>query len=197
MREFQQIEEADDPVLAFVESAPEHTEFEDTPRRWDAFDTALCGAIMLIAKGPTKAELVLYQERRTRTGLQVSGRAALWHLLHRHKLDHGQALHVDLTMLMKLEFKVDLEVYLNALDGILMGLAKPPDEELLHALVEPQLRKCKALAPDFVSYGRAADGAEERTSKHLYDCARRFCARRRREETLAAMTKDTKVMPIG
>ena len=57
------------------------------------------------------------------------------------------------------------------LDSKLAGLAKEPDEEWFLALVEPQLRKCKAMTPEFVPYERADDEAPERSLRFLYERA--------------------------
>jgi hypothetical protein len=50
---------------------------------------------------------------------------------------------------------------------------KEPDEQFLLALVEPQLRKAKFLAPDFVFFDRALSDSPERSFQSLYDAARR------------------------
>jgi hypothetical protein len=81
----------------------------------------------------------------------------------------------------------DLEAYLDNLENILMGLEKQPDPDLLHAFVVPQLRKCKELAPDFVTYDRADDGSVERSVETMLDAARRLVARKRRASTEAEM----------
>ena len=73
----------------------------------------------------------------------------LWLLLHRYHIDRGQALHVDLSVLMSVEFCGDLAAYLDLFESQLANLSKPPDKDPLHAL-ETQLRKCKALQPDFL-----------------------------------------------
>ena len=56
--------------------------------------------------------------------------------------------------------KGDLEAYIDGLDRILSTFPSEPDEDLLQSLIIPQLRKCKDLEPDFVSYDRADDNAK-------------------------------------
>ena len=80
------------------------------------------------ADDKTKRELLLFQEEQARLGRPMSGRAALWHFLRRFHLDRGQALHVDISTLLALEFKGDLEGYLDALDAALMSMTKMPDD---------------------------------------------------------------------
>ena len=87
----------------------------------------------------------------------------MWILLNRYHVDRGQAQQVDLSALNALEFKGDLEGYLDQLDSILSGMVKPPDEDILHILVEPQLRKCKAMIAEFLAYDLAPEGSPERT----------------------------------
>ena len=138
---------------------------------------------MEIAKGPLKREMLLYQEERTRRGFPLTGRAALWLIYQRCKLERGQAMCVDLSTIVQLEFKGDLEGYLDAWDRTLMSLAKMPDDDMLVALLETQLRKCRALGPAFVVYDGAKDGSDERCAKFLYDAARREIVRKQREVT--------------
>ena len=182
--------------LKQVEVAAEIADVAVVPKRWDDFDTELASAMMNIAKGATKREMVLYQESQGKLCLPMSGRAALWIFLHRYHIDRGGALQVDITKLMALEFKGDLESYLDQLDLIQENCLKQPDDDLLHAFIEPQLRKCRALAPEFVTYDRADDGAPERSAQFLYDSARRCVARKRKEDNLAAMKGPLKVAVV-
>lgn len=50
---------------------------EGPRRRWNELDTALAAAIVPIARGALQRELLLYQERQSRRGLRLFGRAAL------------------------------------------------------------------------------------------------------------------------
>jgi hypothetical protein len=74
---------------------------------------------------------------------------------------------------MQLEYKGNLEQYLDKLDSLLLNLAKEPDEEFLHAIVESQLRLCKAMVSDFMMYDAAPDGVVESTAKYLCDLPHR------------------------
>ncbi len=126
-------------------------------------------------------------------GGSLAGRLALWLLQQRFKLERGQATQVEMTRLMAHKFDGDLELYLDGLDTILLQFQKEPEESFLLALVEPQLRKAKFLAPDFVFYDRALPDSEERTFTFLYDAARRQVQRRRTELNRDALTAPPKV----
>ena len=52
-----------------------------------------------------------------------------------------------------------------------MALSKPPDEDLVHALIEKQLRKCRAFPPAFVLYDAAPEGHPSRTTIYFYQGA--------------------------
>lgn len=179
-----------------VESAKSIESLSTVRKHWDAFDTELASGVMKISKGATKKELILYQETQAKACLPMSGRAALWIFLNRYHIDKGQALQVDLAGLLALEYKGDLEAYLDLLDAKLLNLQKHPDEEMLHAIVEPQLRKCKALAPEFVTYDRAKPDALERTTAWLYEAARGCVARKRKEDNLAALQNAPKSVVV-
>ena len=66
-------------------------------------------------------------------GQPLAGRAALWHLYQRFKLDGGDKLSIDLLTLLQLKFQSDLEGFLAAWDYTLMALKKQPDDDLLLA----------------------------------------------------------------
>ena len=70
-----------------------------------------------------------------------------------------------------------------------MALAKVPEEDMLLALLETQLRKSKALEPAFVTYDAAEIGSETRTSAFLYYAARRQVVRKQTEETVSSLMK--------
>jgi hypothetical protein len=131
--------------LQAVESCGELTLLEAVKKRWDDLDTALAEAVIDIAKGPLKRELLLYQEQRTRQGHPLTGRAALWHVYQRFILERGQAMCIDLTSLVKLTYGGDLEGFIAASGRVLMSLAKLPDEEMMLALLETQHAKSWAL----------------------------------------------------
>ena len=91
----------------------------------------------------------------------------------------GQKSTIDVTLSVTVNFHGDLEPYLD-LDYTLMGPTRQPDEELIMAIVEPQLRLCRDLAPTFVTSDGAEEGSEERTISWLYNRARREVARKKR-----------------
>ena len=72
-----------------IETAASLAELESPGSRWDDLDTALAQAVMTVAKGPLKRELTRYSEERMRIGQPLAGRAALWHVYQRFKLDLG------------------------------------------------------------------------------------------------------------
>ncbi|CAK0824602.1 unnamed protein product, partial [Prorocentrum cordatum] len=109
----------------------------------------------------------------------------------------GAATQVDLTTLMKHEFQGDLSLNLDGLDAILEHLRDPPDEALLHAVVVPQLRKCKPLAFDFELYDRADEGSTDKTAQFLYDRARDYVRRKEMQDVLDSLLKPApKVTPV-
>ena len=71
----------------------------------------------------------------------------------------------DLSTLMGLTFRGDLEGFLAAWEYCFMALKKTPDDDMLFAIVDTQLRKCKALGPAFVIYDDALKDSEQRSSK--------------------------------
>ena len=92
-----------------------------------------------------------------RRAVAMTGRTALWMLLQRFMIERGKATQVELTQLLMHTFNGDLELYLDGLDTILMSMHKTPDEELLHGLIEPQLRRCSQLSSEFVFYDARRD----------------------------------------
>lgn len=96
---------------------------------------------------------------------------------------------IDLSSLVQLGFQGDLESFLAAWDYTLMALTRFPDEELFLALLEAQLRKCRALGPAFVVYDGAPEGSPTRTSKYLYDAPRQEVMRKQRKAVRDALTR--------
>ena len=86
----------------------------------------------------------------------MQGRAALWHVYQKFKLSAGAALAVDYQTLMALKFEGNLKGFMHSWDSCVMAMSQMPSYEFLHAVLEPQLRRCKALAPAFVNL----DGAD-------------------------------------
>lgn len=86
-----------------------------------------------------------------------------------------------------------MALYLDGLDDILLASSRPPEEELLLCLMEPQLRKCEPLAPDYVTFDRAIDGSPERTSAWLYEAGRRYLRRQLQNHTRDALIHPGKV----
>ena len=70
---------------------------------------------------------------------------------------------IDYSMLMQMSLQGDLESFLAAWDYAIVALSEQPLNKLFHALLMPQLRKCKALGPAFVVYDGAEDGDSKRT----------------------------------
>ena len=98
--------------------------------------------------------------------------AHLYLLLKRFDIERGQALQVDMQVLLAHKWQGNLEIYLNGLDRKLMQFVKEPDPYLLLSLVEPELRKAKEqLAPEIATYHRAAPGSQEKSLKFLVDFA--------------------------
>lgn len=173
--------------IASIINAPSLQAVETVSTKWDDPDTEIGKAVMKISAGAVRRELLLYSEARRQVGASCSGRAFAYMFLRRYDLDRGQVFHVDLTALVALECKEDLESYLDNVDYVLLGMSKMPDENLLHAIVIPQLRKSKALQPEFVSYDRAPEGSDERTAQYMLDASRQVVSRRRRADTRASM----------
>ena len=93
----------------------------------------------------------------------------------------------EAASLVKHEFKGDLESYLAAWDHLLMSLAKTPDDDLLLALLETQLRKSKAMGPMFVVFDAAPEGSPQLSAKFLYDADRQEVVRKQRESVKDAL----------
>lgn len=153
--------------LQRTESASSVTELESPGSRRYDLDTVLADAVMVVAKGTLKRDLTLYSEERTRVGRPLAGRAALWHVYARFKLDRGMAMGIDFSTLVQLTFSGCLETFLSAWDYTFMGLVKQPDDDLLLCLLDTQLRKSKALGPAFVVYDGAQEGTKERSFQFL------------------------------
>ena len=113
-----------------------------------------------------------------------SGKAALFIILKRYELNCGQALQVDLSALTALEFNGYAESYLDALGSRLSVVVGEPNENLLLAIVAPELRPCPELAFEFSTFDRALAGSHEQSLKYLYDVARALCDRKRRQKVL-------------
>ncbi|CAK0819868.1 unnamed protein product [Prorocentrum cordatum] len=179
----------------YVKSAFEADRVEDVeyiPKKWDLFDTELCSALKKGASGAIGRQLTLHQEKNARFGTPASGRAALYMILRRFELDSGKAHRVHLAALNALKYNGDLEVYLDALDARLALMSAEPDEALLLAIVEPELRKAPDLAFEFAQFDRALDDAPEKTLQFLCDSARRACARAAQNKTVDALTPTPK-----
>ena len=71
-------------------------------------------------------------------------------MLRRYRTDSGTCMQMDLSALMSLRFDGDLEVFLDKFDTFLLESSSTIPEEMLRAVLTPQLRKSKDLVPDFV-----------------------------------------------
>ena len=81
---------------------------------------------------------------------------------------------------------------LDNLDSLLMGLSLQPEENLLQAIVEPQLRQCKELRPFLERYDSAPDGSDEKSLRYLLDSARRIVERQQRADVVTGLSKPAK-----
>ena len=70
-----------------------------------------------------------------------------------------------------------------------MAVNEQPPERILHALLVPELRKCKALQPFFVAYNGAEEGDPQRSLQAVYNAARKEVTRRQREMTRDGLLK--------
>lgn len=174
-----------------VEASENISPLEISSRKWDDLHTALADAVVKVASGPLKRDLLIYREQLTRRGLPLSGRAALWMVLDQFKLERGPAMCVDITALTSLEYKGDLQGFLSAWDYCLMALAKEPDPDLVHALLAQQLRKAKAMEPTFVAYDGSPEGHGNRSTRFLYGQARAEVVHKQRETTRDALLNPT------
>jgi hypothetical protein len=156
--------------------------------RWEDLDTALAVAVLEIARGPVKRELLLFQELMLRKGEPLCGRSAVFILLRRYHIDSGTQMQMDLTSVMSLKYEGDLEIYLDKLDFILLEADTAIPEQFLYAIIEPELRKCKELAADFVYLDSTDDGDPRRTSSSLYEVARKVLTRMQRMSMREALT---------
>jgi hypothetical protein len=99
-------------------------------------------------------------------------------------------MQVDLAAITALHYDGDLEIFLDKLDYILLEANTAIPEEFLYAIVEPELRNCNDLAPDFVALDATEDGDPKRTTSHLYNIARRCVTRKLRMSMREALVKD-------
>jgi hypothetical protein len=154
------------------EHANHISELERSGKRWDDLDTALATAMVDIARGPLKRELLMYQEKQSKRGEPLCGRAAVFMMFRRFQIEKGASIQVDLNQLMCLRFNGDLEGYLDAWDDVLLGLNKKPDDDWLLGLLETELRKVTALGPHFVIYDASPHDLNIQSVQWLYDRAR-------------------------
>ena len=78
-------------------------------------------------------------------------------------------------------------------------MTKEPNPDILLSIVEPELRKAAALAPEFVSYDRAPGGSYEKSLVLLYEAGRHSVERNRKMmnfEALRPKDKKEKVAAI-
>jgi hypothetical protein len=156
--------------------------------RWEELDAALSFAVLDIARGEAKREILMYQEKALRRGEPLGGRTAMFILLQRYHIDSGTQMQVDLSSIMALKFDGDLEIFLDKLDYVLLEANTSIPEEFLYAIIEPELRKSEDLAPDFVVLDATEDNDPRRTSGSLYVVARRCVARMQRMSMRASLT---------
>ena len=82
-------------------------------------------------------------------------------MYQRFKFDRGTALSINLTTLIELSFGGDLEGFLAAWDYTLMAMKAQPDEALHLALLDIQLRKCKAFGPAYIIFDGLYNAARQ------------------------------------
>ena len=114
-------------------------------QRWERFDAVLYEGVMGFASADLKRQLTNYQQRCYAQRVTPSGRYALRHLLRKYAVSRGTTVQSDLTRLLSHKAAGDLSLYLDGLDNLLLNLDEPPTENLLHSLVEPQLRTFKSM----------------------------------------------------
>ena len=91
---------------------------------------------MEAVKGKMKRELLNYQNDMVKHNIPLYGRLALWHVFQQFQLDGGTTLAVELSNMMGLQLGGDLEGFLLAWDTCLQQRSKPPEQDMLHALLE-------------------------------------------------------------
>ena len=104
------------------------------------------------------------------------------------KLGSAALTQMEMLKLMSLQFDNGLEFNLDNLDKILATFWKEPDDDLLLALAEPQLRRAKHLSHQFVFYDRVSPDSLEKSFSCLFAAARRAVQRKRAELVRDAMT---------
>ncbi len=99
--------------LKEIEMATEAKDIEYVSSRWDALSSALSDAVLGIASGALKRELIGVQTLNARRCEPLPGRVAFWYLLRLYELDKGSAHRADLTDMLALKAGGDLESFFS------------------------------------------------------------------------------------
>jgi len=163
------------------------------PRRWESFDSELLVAVLAVAPAELNRTLVNKREALQRKGAFLTGRYALWSFYSLFRIERADSLQIDLKTLWSYEYGGDLALYIAGLDAILLNFTTPPDPDMVAAAVIPQLRRCKHLSAEFSRYDAADEGHADHTLQYMYESAKRWVDRKRREDVTAQMIKPAKV----
>ena len=161
-----------------------------TTGRWEDLDSVLSLAVLQIARGPVRRDILKFQELNLHKGEPLGGRQALFIMLKRYNIDSGTQMQLDLSKINTLKYDGDLEIFLDKLDYVLLDVNTSIPEEFLYAVIEPELRKCNELAPNFVALDATRDGDPLRTSHSLYEIARDCLDRKMRMDRRKALIEN-------
>ena len=116
-------------------NATSMAEDEKVSKKWDAFDTELSSALFQVATGSIGRELLLYREKCSHGDVVATDLARLLIVLQPYEIEKGQALRVDMEVLLAHRFHGNLEEYLERLDSKLSMMTKEPDLDLLRSSI--------------------------------------------------------------
>ena len=91
--------------------------------------------------------------------------------------------------LMNFQLHGDLDAFINNSDTCIMTMSDPPNEHMLRALLETQLRKCMALNPLFVSIDGSVPDSPQRLGRFLCDAVNREIACKQNETVRLEFTQ--------
>ena len=148
-----------------VQLASSSEELAPPDSRWEELDQALAHAIMKVARGGVKRELLQQEKVSITHGHPLCGRSALWTVLHRLQVEHGALVAADLRSLLDLTLTEDspkgLELFLDRYDAMMLESTVDITEQWCMSILEPNLRKCTLLQWDFVHFDHAVQGTPQ------------------------------------